>query len=311
MVNLPIYLDNHATTRVDPRVVEAMRPYFTEIYGNAGSTTHAFGSAAKDAVDEARAKIAAAIGAKAKEIVLTSGATESNNLAIRGVAEKHAARGRHIISVTTEHPAVLDPLAKLAQRGFEVTLLPVIACARPAGRPDSPRSTGRGHPRRHDPGLGHAGQQRDRGHPALGRDRAVVQTARRAAAHRCHAGRGQDPGRRRSLGRRSHELHGPQDLRAQGHRRPVRSQPRPPGAPGAADRRRRAGRRAAERHGQRAGHRRFRPGPGALSGGASGRSGPLGRPPRPALRRAERGPQRRRAQRSGPRPAGRCGCRAT
>ena len=125
-VNLPIYLDNHATTRVDPRVVEAMWPYFTEIYGNAGSTTHAFGAAAKDAVDEARAKIAAAIGAKAKEIVWTSGATESNNLAIRGVAEKHAARGRHIISVTTEHPAVLDPLARLAQRGFEVTLLPVI-----------------------------------------------------------------------------------------------------------------------------------------------------------------------------------------
>jgi cysteine desulfurase len=131
MLHLPIYLDNHATTRVDPRVVEAMGPYFTEIYGNPGSTTHAFGSAAKDAVDEARGKIAAAIGAKAKEIVWTSGATESNNLAIRGVAEKHAARGRHIISATTEHPAVLDPLAKLAQRGFEITLLPVIAAPDP------------------------------------------------------------------------------------------------------------------------------------------------------------------------------------
>ena len=131
MLQLPIYLDNHATTRVDPRVVEAMRPYFTEIYGNPGSTTHGFGAAAKDAVDEARAKIAAAIGAKAKEIVWTSGATESNNLAIRGVAEKHAARGRHIISVATEHPAVLDPLAKLARRGFEITLLPVIAAPDP------------------------------------------------------------------------------------------------------------------------------------------------------------------------------------
>ena len=131
MLQLPIYLDNHATTRVDPRVVEAMLPYFSEVYGNAGSTAHGFGSAAKEAVDDARGKIAAALGAKTKEIVWTSGATESNNLAIRGVAEKHAARGRHIISVTTEHPAVLDPLAKLAQRGFEITLLPVTAAPDP------------------------------------------------------------------------------------------------------------------------------------------------------------------------------------
>ncbi len=131
MLTLPVYLDNHATTRVDPRVVDAMLPYFTETYGNPGSTTHAFGAAAKDAVDEARAKIAAAIGAKAREIVWTSGATESNNLAIRGVAEKHSARGRHIISVSTEHPSVLDPLAKLAQRGYEVRLLPVIPAPDP------------------------------------------------------------------------------------------------------------------------------------------------------------------------------------
>jgi cysteine desulfurase len=131
MLQIPVYLDNHATTRVDPRVVEAMRPYFTEIYGNPGSTTHGFGAAAKDAVDEARAKVAAAIGAQAREIVWTSGATESNNLAIRGAAERYAAGGRHIISVTTEHPAVLDPLAKLAQRGFEITLLPVTASPDP------------------------------------------------------------------------------------------------------------------------------------------------------------------------------------
>jgi cysteine desulfurase len=131
MLSLPIYLDNHATTRVDPRVVDAMLPYFTEFYGNAGSSSHAFGAAAKDAVDDARAKIAAAIGAKSKEIVWTSGATESNNLAIRGVTEKLAARGRHVISVVTEHPAVLDPLARLARRGFEVTLLPVVAAPDP------------------------------------------------------------------------------------------------------------------------------------------------------------------------------------
>jgi cysteine desulfurase len=131
MLQLPIYLDNHATTRVDPRVLEAMRPYFTEIYGNSGSATHGFGAAAKDAVEDARTRIAAAIGAKAKEIVWTSGATESDNLALRGVAERRAARGRHVVSATTEHPAVLDPLAKLAQRGFEVTLLPVIAAPDP------------------------------------------------------------------------------------------------------------------------------------------------------------------------------------
>ena len=110
-----------------------------EIYGNAGSASHAFGAAAKDAVEDARAKVAAAIGARAKEIVWTSGATESNNLAIRGVAERHAARGRHIVSVATEHPAVLDPLATLARRGFEITLLPVIAAARSAGRADRRR----------------------------------------------------------------------------------------------------------------------------------------------------------------------------
>jgi cysteine desulfurase len=131
LLSLPIYLDNHATTRVDPRVVEAMLPYFTETYGNAGSASHAFGAAAKDAVEDARERVATAIGAKAKEIVWTSGSTESNNLAIRGVAEKLAARGRHIVSVTTEHPAVLDPLASLARRGYEVTLLPVIPAPEP------------------------------------------------------------------------------------------------------------------------------------------------------------------------------------
>jgi cysteine desulfurase len=126
VIQTPIYMDNHATTRVDPRVVEAMLPFFDGTFGNAGSTTHSFGSAANDAVEDSREKIAAAIGAKTKEIVFTSGATESNNLAIRGVAERHAGKGRHIVSVTTEHKAVLDPLQKLRQRGFEVTLLPVI-----------------------------------------------------------------------------------------------------------------------------------------------------------------------------------------
>jgi cysteine desulfurase len=132
---LPVYMDNHATTRVDPRVVAAMLPYFDEKYGNAHSV-HAFGHEARDAVDAARQSIAAAIGADAKEIVFTSGATESNNFAIRGVTERgtrHTVlpgagsqrRGNHLVSVATEHKAVLDPLARLARRGYDVTLLDV------------------------------------------------------------------------------------------------------------------------------------------------------------------------------------------
>jgi cysteine desulfurase len=106
-------------------VIEAMTPFFGEIYGNAGSTTHGFGHAAKQAVEAARESIAASVHAAPREIVFTSGATESNNLALRGVADRWNGKGRHIVSVTTEHPSVLEPLEKLARRGFEVTLLPV------------------------------------------------------------------------------------------------------------------------------------------------------------------------------------------
>jgi cysteine desulfurase len=125
MVTLPIYMDNHATTRVDPRVVAAMLPYFTEQFGNAASTSHSFGWEAKSAVDQARESIAKAFNASPREIVFTSGATESNNLAIRGVTDRARRRGNHIVSVATEHKAVLDPLARLGRKGFEVTLLPV------------------------------------------------------------------------------------------------------------------------------------------------------------------------------------------
>jgi cysteine desulfurase len=122
--NRTIYMDNHATTRVDPRVIEAMLPYFSEKFANPHSV-HNVGHEARDAVDAARESIAASVGADAKEIVFTSGATESNNLAIRGVAERDRRRGNHVVSVTTEHKAVLDPLARLGRRGYEVTLLGV------------------------------------------------------------------------------------------------------------------------------------------------------------------------------------------
>jgi cysteine desulfurase len=125
MPDLPIYMDNHATTRVDPRVVQAMLPLFTEQYGNPGSVSHSFGWQAKEAVDTARGVIARAIGASERDIVFTSGATESNNLAIRGIAERANRKGNHFVSVTTEHKAVLDPLARLARRDCEVTLVPV------------------------------------------------------------------------------------------------------------------------------------------------------------------------------------------
>ncbi len=121
----PIYLDCHSTTPVDPQVLEAMLPYFTERFGNSASITHAYGWEAEAAVKQARQTIAAAINATPEEIVFTSGATEANNLAIKGVAEAYFSRGRHIITVQTEHRAVLDPCKYLESLGFEVTYLPV------------------------------------------------------------------------------------------------------------------------------------------------------------------------------------------
>jgi cysteine desulfurase len=125
MTQRPIYLDCHATTPVDPRVLEAMIPFFTHQFGNAASNSHIYGWEAETAVKQARDGLAAAINASPEEIVFTSGATEANNLAIKGVAEAYLERGRHIITVQTEHNAVLDPCTYLASLGFEVTVLPV------------------------------------------------------------------------------------------------------------------------------------------------------------------------------------------
>jgi cysteine desulfurase len=125
MVLLPIYMDNNATTRTDPRVVEAMLPYFTERYGNAASRNHRFGTEGEEAVNQARARVADLIGADAREIVFTSGATESDNLALKGAAAMYRTKGRHLVTQATEHHAVLDPLRRLEREGFSLTVLPV------------------------------------------------------------------------------------------------------------------------------------------------------------------------------------------
>jgi cysteine desulfurase len=124
LLALPIYLDNHATTRTDPRVVDAMLPYFTTKYGNAASVSHRFGWEAGEAVDRAREQVANLIGAEPKEIIFTSGATEADNLAIKGALQALKRRGNHLVTAATEHKAVLDPMKRLAREGWDVTVVP-------------------------------------------------------------------------------------------------------------------------------------------------------------------------------------------
>ncbi|HXA72121.1 MAG TPA: aminotransferase class V-fold PLP-dependent enzyme, partial [Stellaceae bacterium] len=121
----PIYLDYQSTTPVDPRVLEAMLPWFTEKFGNPGSVTHAYGREAEAAVERARAQVAALIGAEPREIVFTSGATESNNLALKGAARFHREERDHVVTLATEHKCVLESARALEREGFRVTILPV------------------------------------------------------------------------------------------------------------------------------------------------------------------------------------------
>src|SRR5574337_2119622 len=125
MLKLPIYLDYSATTPVDPRVADKMIPYLTEHFGNPASRSHAFGWEAERAVEEAREQVAALVNADAKEIIWTSGATESNNLAIKGAAHFYQSKGKHIVTCKTEHKAVLDSMHALERQGFEDTFLDV------------------------------------------------------------------------------------------------------------------------------------------------------------------------------------------
>src|ERR1700685_1060053 len=124
-VKLPIYMDTHATTPMDPRVLEEMLPYFMEKFGNAASRNHSFGWAGEEGVETARERVAKVVGATTKEIIFTSGATESDNLAIKGVAEMYKEKGNHIITAVTEHKAVLDTCKRLEKYGYRVTYMPV------------------------------------------------------------------------------------------------------------------------------------------------------------------------------------------
>ena len=286
-MKLPIYMDYHATTPVDPRVVEAMVPFFTQHFGNPASRNHAFGWEAEEAVDEARKNVADLIGASAKEVIFTSGATEANNLAIKGVAEMYREKGNHVITCVTEHKAVIDTCKKLEKQGGRVTYLPV----QKDGRID-------------------LDQLRDAITDktilitimAANNEIGVLQPIAEIGAHRQGKGRPvphrRGAGRRQGSLRRQPEQSGPgvdqraQDVWPQGRRRAVRAAAQPARAAGRADQRRRPRARHAVGHAERHRHRRLRQGGGDCQGRDAHRVGAAARPARQAERGAARQPGR-------------------
>ena len=218
VMKLPIYLDYHATTPVDPRVLEAMLPFFTENFGNPASRNHKFGWTAATAVENARKQVAKLINASAKEIVFTSGASESDNLAIKGVAHRYRDRGDHIITMATEHKAVLDSAKRLAAGGLSRNLR-----ARAARRLGGPRRSEAIHYRQDLTGQHHGGEQRDWCAAAAGGNRPAVPRAGRAVSHRRGAGHGQDSARRGGDADRPALHRRAQDVRPQRHRRALHS----------------------------------------------------------------------------------------
>jgi hypothetical protein len=279
----PIYMDNAATTRTDPRVVEAMLPYFTEKYGNAASRNHKFGWDAEDAIEHAREQAAALIGADAKEIIWTSGSTESNNLAIKGAAHMYAktpgengATGKgHIITALHEHKAVLDPCKRLQREGFDVTFLQppadgVItrAMVEEAMRPDTILVSIMWANNE----IGTINEVPEIG--ALCHERDVI----------FHTDATQWVGKMPTdVEKRQHRsalLVGPQDLRPEGRRRALRPPPQAARASRGAHRRRRPRARHAFGHAERDRHRRLRQGVRTLhEGDGDGARPPLQAPP--------------------------------
>ena len=251
-MKLPIYMDNHATTPMDPRVFEAMMPYFTETFRQRRQPQSQLRLGSRGGGGESRAsRSRSLIGATAKEIVFTSGATESNNLALKGVAEMYAEKGNHIITAATEHKAVLDTCKRLEKHGVRVTYLPV-QTERP-GR--SGAVAGRDH-RQDDPGQHHVRQQRNRRDAADRGDRQDREARRRAVAHRRDAGGRQSAGQCDQGQHRPDVAQRPQDVRAEGRGRAVCSAQEPARAAHGADGRRRPRARHAFGHAECSGNRR-------------------------------------------------------